>query len=119
MARGPKRFNRAELNHVLIAMIWLACGVNCLLGVLVMRSQARAVAGLLIWGGVDLVMGGVWLFSNPFKMGRPLSKMSDVLTTAVVLLVVHGRFFWNCWPVLLAVAAEAIFLIRFCWKNRP
>lgn len=119
MARRRKRYNRAELNHVTIGLIWLASSVNCLLAALVMHLQAKAVVALLIWGGVALVMSCVWLFSNPFKTGRPLSKMSDMITTAVVLLVVHAQLFGNCWPLTIAAALEAILLIRFYRSNLP
>ena len=119
MARRRKRYNRTELIHVTIGLIWLACSVNCLLGVLVMHTQARAVVGLLIWGCMALTMGCVWLFSNPFRTGRPLSTMSDMITTAVVLLVLHGRFFYKYWPLTIAVVLEAILIIRFYRSNLP
>ena len=119
MARRRKRYNRSELNHVTIGLIWLASSVNCLLAALAMHIQAKAVVALLIWGGVALVMGCGWLFSNPFKTGRPLSTMSDMITAAVVLLVVHGRLFGKCWPLTIVAGLEAILIIRFYRNNRP
>lgn len=119
MARRRRHYNRTELNHVTIGLICLACSVNGLLGALVMHTQARAVAGLLIWSGLTLVTAGVCFFSNPFRTGRPLTTMIDMITVAVVLLALHGHFIWKCWPLAMAVALEAVLIIRFYRNNRP
>ena len=119
MARRRNRFHKAELNNVLIGLIYLACGVNCLLGALMMHAREKAVFALLIGGGLAFVMACVWFFSNPFKSSRPLTTLNDVVTVAVVVLALNGMVIWKCWPLLFAVVLEAVLIIRFYRSNRP
>lgn len=104
---------------MLIGLIYLACGVNCLLGALVMHAREKAVLALLIGGGLAFVMSCVWFLSNPFKSSRPLTTLNDVVTVAVVVLALNGMVIWKCWPLLFAVVLEAILIIRFYRSNRP
>ncbi len=118
MARRRNRYNQIELHNIVIGLIYLACGVNCLLGALVMFAQGKTLYELLVGGILALVMAFVWFFADPFKTSRPFTTINDTATVAVMVLVMNGLLVWKCWPMVFPAALEAFLITRFYLSNR-
>lgn len=118
MARRRNRFHRIELHNIVIGLIYLACGVNCLVGILVMFVQGKELYELLIGGVIALTMAFVWFFTDPFKTSRPWTTLNDVAVVTVMVLILNGLLIWAFWPMVFAVALESFFIIRFYLNNR-
>ena len=118
MARRRNRYNQIELRNIVIGLIYLACGVNCLIGALVMFAQEKVLYELLAGGILGLVMAFIWFFTDPFKTSRPFTTIHDTATVAVIVLVMNGLLIRVCWPMVFAVVLEAFFIIRFYLNNR-
>lgn len=118
MARRRNRFHKIELHNIVIGLTYLACGVNCLLGALVMFAKGKELYELLIGGILALMMAFVWFFTDPFTTSRPWTTLNDVAVVAVMVLALNGLLIWACWPMIFAVALEAFFIIRFYLNNR-
>lgn len=120
MARRRNRLNRAELNNIVIGLIFLAGGANCLLGALLLRVEDKERFVLLIGGGVlALLLACRWFFENPFHSARPLTTLVDVVTVAVAMLLLNGLLIWQCWPLAFAMLVECLLIGNFYRSNRP
>ena len=119
MARKRSRYNKIELNNLVIGLIYLACSVNCLLGALVMHTQRKPLYELIVGGGLALVEAFVVFFTDSFRTSRPYTTQNDVAAVAVVVLLLNGLLLWKCWPMVFLVLLEVFFISRFYLNNRP
>lgn len=120
LARRRNRYNKAELNNIVIGLIFLAGGANCLLGALLLRAEDKDRLVLLMGVGVlALLLACRWFFEKPFHSARPLTTLVDVVTVAVAMLLLNGLLISQCWPLVFAVFAECLLIGNLYRSNRP
>ena len=118
MARRRNRYHPIELRSITIGLMYLACGMNGLLGALTMYVQGQEIYELLVGGFVALAMALVWIFENPFVTSRPFTSIQDLATVTVMTVVVNGLILYRFWPMIILMVLEGFLIVRFYLYNR-